>query len=462
MTAMPAIGRAPCVNIDAEQELLGAILLNNRVLDVVGTGLRPEHFSHEAHRQIYTACTTLHSRGELATAVTIKDYFQSQEMLHQIGGPSYLARLAASATTVVNAPDYARVVIDLYQRRELSALNSELSARALSPSVHETAQQLLEEGESRIRALANDGISEAIRLRAIGKAVADVLARHERIRSGKNPAAISTGFPDLDRQLGGGLYPGNLYLLAGRPSMGKSALGLAMAENVAKNNISAAFFSLEMSAEMLAMRSMGAAAGLPYVSIMRAELSTHQEMALVNARAALDALPLHICDKSAMTVQAMRSELLRTGRAKAVFVDYLQLVHSADKWQGNKVQQVAEVSGALKALAKDLNVPVVALSQLSRAVESRDKKRPQLSDLRESGAIEQDADAVMFVYREEYYLEREKREPMDSDYSEWRRKLDEAKNRMEVLVQKNRMGPIGDVDLYFEAATSRFGNWAGR
>lgn len=464
MTALPQIGRAACVNPDAEYALLGLLMMNGPALRSLGVELKPDHFSDVHCQRLFAVIADLVSRGE-PTGLPSLLPFMATEGEDNASVARWLAAVASRACTGMEAPSYARHIVDLAQRRAVGALCAEVSARALNPDPAVPAQAILEDAESRLRALADQGCNTDTRLRHVGHVAAEVVARVEAILQGGTRPGISTGFTDLDRQLGGGLYPSDLYLLAGRPSMGKTQLAITMGRNIAGAKIPTAIFSLEMGSDQLTTRLIGSDTHIPFENIRRGEVDRREAEAMVRAQRVLENVPLHISDKAAITAAAMRSEILRMSSRQpigAVIVDYLQLMTASDRFQGNKVQQVSDISAALKALAKDLKVPVIALSQLSREVEKRTDKRPQLSDLRESGAIEQDADVVMFVYREEYYLERDPKDSSDPDFLTWSRKLDAARNRCDVLVQKNRHGSVGDVALYFDPATGRFGNWSNR
>jgi replicative DNA helicase len=464
MTALPQIGRAACVNPDAEYALLGLLMMNGSALRSLGVELKPDHFSEAACQRLFAVIADLLLRGE-STGLPSVLPFMATDGQDNTGMARWLAAVASRACTGLEASSYARHIVDLAQRRAVGALCAEVSARALNPDPAVPAQAILEDAESRLRALADQGCNTDARLRPVGQLAAEVIERIETILKGGTRPGISTGFSDLDRQLGGGLYPSDLYLLAGRPSMGKTQLGITIASNIARNRVPTAIFSLEMGSDQLTTRLIGSETRIPYENIRRGEVDVREAEAMVRAQRVLETVPLHISDKAAITAAAMRSEILRLSSRQpigAVIVDYLQLMTASDRFQGNKVQQVGDISAALKAMAKDLKVPVIALSQLSREVEKRTDKRPQLSDLRESGAIEQDADVVMFVYREEYYLERDPKDSSDPNFLDWNRKLDATKNRCDVLVQKNRHGSVGDVALFFEPPTGRFGNWSGR
>jgi len=457
-------------NLDAEQELLGAILINNDAAHRVSGFLRPEHFFNEAHRRIFEAASALIERGEIANPVTLKAYFERDELLLQVGGPAYLARLAAAATTVINAEDYARVIHDLALRRALIHVGEDMVNRAYDPKVEEDARGQIEGAEQELFRLADEGRSEGgfVDFKdSIGQSLEMIDAAWKK----GGLSGVTTGLKDMDGKLGG-LHPSDLLILAGRPSMGKTALATNMAFNAAKayyesggeHGAPVAFFSLEMSAEQLATRILSEQTGIQSEKLRRGDISdddfTHQ---IVPVSKQLQQIPFFIDDTGAISIALLRSRarrLKRTANIGLIVVDYLQLVRgSSSRRNDNRVQEISEVTQALKALAKDLNVPVLALSQLSRAVEQRDDKRPQLADLRESGAIEQDADVVMFVFREEYYEARKEPQMGTPEHQEWQDKMSRIANLGEVIIGKQRHGPIGKVVLQFEPELTRFSDY---
>lgn len=439
-------------NLDAEQELLGAILVNNDAAMKVSGFLQPEHFFHEAHRRIYQAALTLIERGEIANPVTLKAYFERDEVLTKVGGPAYLARLAAAATTVINAEDYARVIHDLALRRELISIGEDMVNRAYDPKIEEPASEQIEEAEQRLFKLADEGSSEGGFV-SFKESITQSIAMIDAAWKKGGLSGVTTGLKDLDAKLGG-LHPSDLIILAGRPSMGKTALVTNMGFNAAKayfesnGEIGApvAFFSLEMSAEQLATRILSEQTRIQSERLRRGDITDEEfTRQIVPVSKMLQQIPFFIDDTGAISIALLRSRarrLKRTHNIGLIIVDYLQLVRGANSRRNdNRVQEISEVTQALKALAKDLNVPVIALSQLSRAVESRDDKRPQLSDLRESGAIEQDADAIFFIYRDEYYFQ-------DSP----------DKGVAEVICAKQRNGPTGTAKVKFSSEFTRFDN----
>ena len=446
-------------NLDAEQELLGAILVNNSAAHRVSGFLHAEHFYNELHRRIYEAALTLVERGEIANPVTLKAYFERDELLAQIGGPPYLARLAAMATTVINAEDYARVIHDLAMRRELIRVGEDMVNQAYDPKVEEDARGQIEAAEQKLFQLADEGGSEGgfVSFKdSISHSIRSIDAAWKK----GGLSGVTTGLRDMDKMLGG-MHPSDLVILAGRPSMGKTSLATNIAFNAARAGVPVAFFSLEMSAEQLATRILAEETQIASEKLRRGDITDDEfTRQIVPVSKELERLPFYIDDTGAISISLLRSRarrLKRTANIGMILVDYLQLVRgSASRRNDNRVQEISEVTQALKALAKDLNVPVIALSQLSRAVESRDDKRPQLSDLRESGAIEQDADVVMFVFREEYYEMRKQPTEGTPEHAAWQEKMDRIANLAEVIIGKQRHGPIGRVVLHFESAFTKF------
>ena len=465
-------------SIEAEQQLLGAILTNNDVYDRIAALVRAEHFFEPTHRRIFEICAARIQKNALASPVTLKAFLEDDAGLKELGGPAYLARLAGAAISAFAARDYAQMIYDLAVRRELIGLGRDIAARAAQVAVEDEPREQITEAEQRLYKLGEQGVSER-GFQAFLKAVTDAVnvANAAYQRDG-GLAGLSTGLADLDRKLGG-LHPSDLLILAGRPSMGKTSLATNIAFNIAKTHRRGrlpdgtegsveggvvGFFSLEMSAEQLAARILSEAAEVPSEQIRRGDMTEAEFRRFVEAAKALEACPLYIDDTPALPiaqVAARARRLKRTHGLDVLFVDYLQLLRGGGRGSDNRVQEVSEITQGLKAIAKELNIPVVALSQLSRQVENREDKRPQLSDLRESGSIEQDADVVMFVFREEYYREREK--PGDHDLeamAKWQGVMEQVHGKAEVIIGKQRHGPIGVVELAFEGRFTRFSNLA--
>ena len=482
----PELIRIPPYNTDAEQALLGAVLINNAAYFRVSEFLQAEHFGNAVHGRIFAAVGKKIESGQRADPVTLKGQFDQDDALMTVGGSQYLARLANTAVTIINAEDYGRVIYDLYQRRELITLGEDVVNDAFRQDLDDPAREQIERAEKRLFDLATVGQLEG-GFRAFEAALTDAISNAEGAfkRSGRT-VGVATGFDGLDKKLGG-LHPSDLVILAGRPSMGKTALATNIAFNAAKaykpvrspdgrtiaeDGAVVGFFSLEMSAEQLATRILAEETGISSDRIRRGDISHGDFDKFVRASQQLAGMRLFIDDTPALTVSALRTRSRRLMRQQGlglIIVDYLQLLRPSNQVRviENRVQEVSDITRGLKALAKELNVPVLALSQLSRAVEQREDKRPLLSDLRESGSIEQDADVVMFIFREEYYLAgREPARPEDGDkqandeYEKWHKKFNDAYGLGEIIIAKQRHGPIGTIKLRFDAQTTKFEDFA--
>jgi len=465
-------------NLEAEKSLLGAIFVNNRAYEAVSEFLRPEHFAYPQHGRIFEAASKLIERGQIADPITLKRYFEADENLADIGGPAYLAELAGSAVTVINAGEYGNVIYDLYLKRELIALGEDVVNAAYGGAVEDTATSQIEVAEQSLYDLATSGDYEGGFVPFRDSVIAAIeIATNAHNRQG-GLAGVGSGFRDIDRLLGG-MHSSDLLILAGRPSMGKTALATNMAFNAAKDYYESdgregavvGFFSLEMSAEQLASRILSEQSHISSDRMRKGELATEEFNRLSAASTTLHNIPIFIDDTPALTVSALRTRARRLKRQHnlgLIVVDYLQLISgSGSSRNDGRVQEVSEITRGLKTLAKELEVPVLALSQLSRAVEQREPPRPQLSDLRESGSIEQDSDVVMFIYREEYYLERKKpghrSDEDEAKYDERMRRWEETKDKVanlaDLIVAKQRHGPIDDVKLQFNGAFTRFSDY---
>ena len=462
-------------SIEAEQQLLGAILTNNEIFDKIAAVITEDHFYDPVHRRIFETAKARISMNALASPVTLKTYLKDDAGLQELGGPAYLVKLAGSAISAFAARDYAQLIHDLAVRRELIKVGKDIADRATKVEVGTEANEQIVMAEQALYSLAEKGNSEG-GFTSFVKAVTEALntANAAYQRDG-GLSGISTGLIDLDKKLGG-LHPSDLLILAGRPSMGKTSLATNVAFNIAKaykkgrkpdgsegaiEGGVVGFFSLEMSAEQLAARILSEASEVPSEQIRRGDMTEQEFRRFVEAAKALESCPLFIDDTPALPISQVAARARRLKRQHGLdvlIVDYLQLLRGTGRGD-NRVQEIGEISMGLKAIAKELQIPVVALSQLSRTVESRDDKRPQLSDLRESGSIEQDADVVMFVFREEYYKEREKPGEHDLDkMAAWQEEMERLHGRAEVIIGKQRHGPIGTVDLSFEGRFTRFGN----
>ncbi|GGY42899.1 replicative DNA helicase [Parvularcula lutaonensis] len=464
-------------SLDAEQALLGAVLYDNEVFYKVNGFLKPEHFYDPLHGRIYAACEKLISSGRLASPVMLNTYLGEEDAFREAGGERYLVQLAQSVPTTVGAADYGRLIFDLHTSRGLINIGTQMIERAKSADIEDDPQAQVSEAEKELYTLAETGhygggfqnfetaLTEAINI---------AQAAYQR---GGGLSGVTTGLRDLDAKLGG-LHNSDLLILAGRPSMGKTALVTNIAVNAAKafvpekaadgsykakEGARVGFFSLEMSADQLAGRILAEFSGVASDKIRRGDITEKDFEEIYDASSKLEQLPLYIDDTGGLTIAQVAARARRLKRMNGLdllIIDYLQLLAGSKKAGENRVQELTEITTGLKALAKELAVPIIALSQLSRQVEQREDKRPQLSDLRESGSIEQDADVVMFVYREEYYLGRAEPREGTPEHLEWQQKMDEVHGQAEVIIGKQRHGPIGTVKLAFQPELTRFGDLA--
>jgi len=462
-------------NIEAEQALLGALLVNNDVYDKIASIVKDIHFFDPVHARIFETIANRIQKNALASPVTIKAFFEDDEGLNELGGPSYLARLAGASVSVFAARDYAQMIYDMAIRRDLMAIGEDIADKARLIDISSEPSEQIVEAEQKLYALSEQGQVDS-GFQSFLKAVTDAvnMANQAYQRDG-GMAGISTGLTDMDKKLGG-LHPSDLLILAGRPSMGKTSLATNIAFNIAKaykkgqrhdgtegavEGGVVGFYSLEMSAEQLAGRILSEASEVPSTQIRSGDMTESEFRRFVEAAKQLENCPLYIDDTPALPISQLAARarrLKRTHGLDVLIIDYLQLVRPASA-KDNRVNEVSEITQGMKAIAKELDIPVIALSQLSRAVESREDKRPQLSDLRESGSIEQDADVVMFVFREEYYKEREKPSDHEADkMMMWQEEMEALHGKAEIIIGKQRHGPIGTVDLSFEGQFTRFGN----
>lgn len=461
-------------NIEAEQALLGAILINNDAFYRVSDFLKAAHFNEPLHRKIFEVCAEMIRMGKMANPVTIKTFLPADAKVGEITVSHYLAKLAAEAVTVINASDYGRAIYDLATRRALITIGEDMVNIAYDAPVDMAPQEQIEDAERRLFELAETGrydggfetFSDAM------KTAVDMASAAFQREGGLS--GISTGLRDLDKRMGG-LQRSDLIVLAGRPGMGKTSLVTNIAFNIAnvyepaqqadgsfsaKNGGVVGFFSLEMSAEQLATRIISEQTEIPSSKIRRGDLTEADFDKLVAYSQVNQKLPLFIDSTGGISIAQLAARARRLKRQRGLdvmVIDYIQLMQgSSAKSAQNRVQEITEITTGLKALAKELNTPIIALSQLSRQVENRDDKRPQLSDLRESGSIEQDADVVIFVYREEYYLKNKEPKPGTDEYIKWEGEMAEARGKAEVIIGKQRHGPTGTVNLGFQGEFTRF------
>ncbi len=463
-------------NIEAEQALLGAILINNDAYDRVSDFLKPEHFSEEFHRRVFDIASQLIRAGKVATPITLKTFLGESD-LGGITVPQYLARLAAEATAIINAEDYGRTVYDLAIRRDLILIGEDVVNSAYDAPVELSPRDQIEEAERKLYAIAESGTYNGGFQRFSDALTTAVDMAAKAFERDGQLSGVSTGMTDLDRQLGG-LQASDLVIVAGRPGMGKTALATNIAFNIAKayqfrtkpdgaaetvNGGIVGFFSLEMSCEQLATRVIAEQSGVASYKIRRGDITEHEFHRIAEAARDMQSIPFYIDQTGGISIAQLVARARRLKRQRGLdllVVDYLQLLSGSKSKGENRVQELTEITTGLKALAKELAVPVVALSQLSRQVESRDDKRPQLSDLRESGSIEQDADVVMFVYREEYYLKNKQPREGSEEHLAWVADMERVHGKAEVIIGKQRHGPTGTVELAFEAEMTRFSNLA--
>ncbi len=466
-------------NIEAEQALLGAILVNNDALDRVSSFLEPRHFFDPLHAQIFETAAKLIQSGKQATPVTLKTFFEGFEPIDDdLTVPQYLGRLAANATSIINAKDYGQTIHDLAVRRHLIEIGEEMVNTAYEADVDVPPAAQIEAAEQRLYEIAETG-KYGQGFRDFGGALVDAIemASAAYQRDG-GLSGLATGLRDLDSKLGG-LQASDLIIIAGRPSMGKTALATNIAFNIARayrtetgeggeervvDGAVVGFFSLEMSSEQLATRIISEQAGVPSEKIRRGKINEEEFRRLAEVAHELSSLPLYIDQTGGISVAQLAARARRLKRQKGlglIVVDYLQLLTgSSRRAMEGRVQEVSEITTGLKALAKELEVPILALSQLSRQVESREDKRPQLADLRESGSIEQDADVVMFVFREEYYVARaEPAVTRVEEHQKWMAEMERVHGIAEVIIGKQRHGPTGIVKLQFSADVTRFSDY---
>jgi replicative DNA helicase len=459
-------------NLEVEQALLGALLHNNSTFEAVGDFLRPEHFEDPVHGRIFQAVRFFLAKGNLANPLTLKHYFDDDEGLKELGGARYLAQLGGHVISLANTEAYGRQIHELYIRRCLMRLADEIRTKAQTHNIEETALDQVEDAEKQLYELAESGQQEA-GFKDFTSALAQAIESAEvAFKRDSHVVGVTTGLSDLDHKLGG-LHPSDLIIIAGRPSMGKTAFAMNIAFNAARAFLEGktgeggkvAVFSLEMSAEQLALRLLAQETGIASDKMRRGAISQEDFPEFVRVAQELAELPLFIDETPALTMSVLRNRARRLHRREGlglIVVDYLQLLSTGRRGGDNRVQELSEITRGLKTLAKELGVPVLAASQLSRAVEQRDDKRPILADLRESGSIEQDADVVMFIYREEYYIGRQKPAEGSDKMPEWQEKMTQVHQQADIIVAKQRHGPIGNITLHFNSLLTKFSNFTKR
>jgi replicative DNA helicase len=455
-------------NNEAEQGVLGALLVDNRGVEKVGEFLRAEHFFRPVHGRIFETIQTMVERGQSASPVTLKGYFDDDADLQEVGGAEYLVDLAASVINIINVADYGRTIYDLHLRRELVSLGEEVVNEAFDHSLDKNTTSTIENAEAKLFSLAESGDTQKGFITLRDSVLTAIENAETAFKADGHVTGVTSGLRDVDKKLGG-FQGSDLLILAGRPSMGKTALAvnwgfnaaLAYAESGGQEGGRVAFFSLEMAADQLAGRILAEQSGVSGDLIRRGAIKQEDFQAFVAASQKMAQVPFYIDDTPALSIGAVRTRARRLKRQHGLdflIIDYLQLLRGTGSRQSteNRVLEVSEITRGLKAIAKELEIPVLALSQLSRQVENREDKRPMLSDLRESGSIEQDSDVVMFVYREEYYLSRTEPDVGTEKHMEWQERMERAHNISECIIAKQRHGPIGTVRMFFDANFTRF------
>ena len=470
-------------NVEAEAALLGALMIDNRLVEDVQIRLKPHHFFEPLHGRVYEAILRMTDKNMVANPVTLRPIFDADEAMKEVGGPAYLAQLTGSGAAVIGARDFAAQIYDLALLRALVGVGRDMVEGALDTSEEVAPLAQIERAESELYRVAEEGGNES-KVKSFGEATRLALEQAERaLNSGGHLSGVTTGLEGINSKIGG-LHKSDLTILAGRPGMGKTSLATNMAFACAQRFVRdqedgidmaktvgapVAFFSLEMSADQLATRILAEQSGISSENLRMGKISQQEFRHLARAAGELSTLPLYIDDTPGLTIASLRARARRLKRQKnigMVVVDYLQLLQGSGKGSAgdNRVQEISEISRGLKQLAKELDLPVLALSQLSRAVEQREDKKPMLSDLRESGSIEQDADIVLFVYREDYYVAaKEPKRPMDGDdaktfeaYEQWQRDMERVYGMAELIVAKQRHGATGKVKMRFDSRITKF------
>ena len=452
----------PPNNIEAEQSVLGSILLNNEIFDDISTLITSINFFDPLHQRIFAAIENLIYKGMLANPITLKNYFEKDK--DDINIPEYLVKITKFSSSSRQAIEYSKIIYDMYVRRELIKISENTIDTAKVNDLNISGQKIIENSEKLLFDLAEKGSFSSSLVKFDEAMKLTIEMASSAYRNEEGIVGVPTGLRDLDDRLGG-LHQSDLIIIAGRPSMGKTALATNIAFNAAKKLLnenkrsSIAFFSLEMSSEQLSTRILAEQSRVTSHNIRRGKISEEEFDKFIETSKTISELPLFIDETPAISIAALSNRARRIKRLhglEMIVVDYIQLMRATINNKDGRVQEISEITQGLKAIAKELGVPVLALSQLSRAVEQRDQKKPQLSDLRESGSIEQDADVVMFVYRESYYLEKQEPRPATVEHAEWQAKMNEVSNLAEIIIGKQRHGPTGNIMLEFEAMFTKF------
>ena len=454
----------PC-NIEAEQALIGSILVSNDIYDEISPLVDAYKFFDPIHVKIFEIIESLIAKGLLVNPITLKNHFENNEGLKELGGQEYLIKITKFSSSTKQAIDYANIVHEMHVRRELIKISeSVLDEASNANEISLSGEEIIQNTEKSLFDLAERGHFNQSFLKFESALKQTIDMAKKAYQNEEGVVGVPTGLTDLDSRLGG-LHNQDLIIIAGRPSMGKTALATNIAFHAAKNiekkgsKSTVAFFSLEMSSEQLATRILSEQSKIRSNDIRRGKVSEKEFEQFIETSKNIFELPLYIDETPAITIAAISNRSRRIKRLfglELIVVDYIQLMKSSGRKEYNRVQEISEITQGLKALAKELDVPVLALSQLSRAVEQRDDKKPQLADLRESGSIEQDADVVMFVYRSAYYLERKEPTVGSIEHAEWQQKMDEISRLAEIMISKQRHGPTGNVKVEFEAMYTKF------
>ena len=453
-------------NIEAEQALIGSILVNNDIIDEVSGIVNNKEFYDPIHSKIYGLIENLHNKGMIANPITLKNSLEKDDTLSEIGGTEYLVKLTRFSSSSRQAVDYAKIIHEKFVRRELVQISHNLSDESMDDSTEKSGEVIIQDTEKSLFDLAERGTFSQSFLKFNQALDQTIEMATNAMKNDQGIVGVPTGLDSLDERLGG-LHKSDLVIIAGRPSMGKTALATNIAYHAAKKILdgdkksSVAFFSLEMSSEQLSTRILSEQSRIKSNDIRRGRVSEEEFNRLIETSRNIHELPLYIDETPAITIATLSNRARRIKRLfglELIVVDYIQLMTTGSKRFEGRVQEISEITQGLKALAKELGVPVLALSQLSRAVEQRDDKKPQLADLRESGSIEQDADVVMFVFREEYYLERKEPKLGTIEHGEWQSKMNEILGLADIIIGKQRHGPTGNVKVEFEGIYTRFKN----
>ena len=454
-------------NIEAEQAVIASILVSNDIYDEISPILNPQKFFDPIHVKLYETIEKLISKGLLANPITLKNHFENNEGLKELGGQEYLIKITKFSTSVKQAIDYANIVQEMHVRRELIKISqSVLDEASTNADVSTSGVEIIQNAEKSLFDLAERGHFNQSFIKFESALKQTIEMAKSAYQNDEGIVGVPTGLTDLDARLGG-MHKQDLIIIAGRPSMGKTALATNIAFHAAKNiekkgtKSTVAFFSLEMSSEQLSTRILSEQSKIRSNDIRRGKVSEKEFEQFIETSKNIFELPLYIDETPAVTIATISNRSRRIKRLfglELIVIDYIQLMKSGKKMEFNRVQEISEITQGLKALAKELNVPVLALSQLSRQVEHRDDKKPQLADLRESGSIEQDADVVMFIFREAYYLERKEPTLGSIEHAEWQQKMNEISSLADIMISKQRHGPTGNVKVEFEAMYTKFKN----